>query len=223
MAITKSDVTKTMLEKVVKVFNKEILDRNDQLPTGKKRGETKSKLEKELVSAANELLQKGDEKFFDEFDIDVMIAIGIDFGKLTGWEAGKAEEEIEEEIEEAETEETGEAEEELTDNEDEIIDEGEKQGEVVTSKKTEKNNKKKSDDKKKASGKKRGPKEGSARYKVFTSVKKGKMTKEKVVQSLDGDVPKKLVNMYLRAWEKGDRCPEGEKMVANSKGILSFK
>ena len=77
------DVTKTMLEGLVVKFNANIVSKDQPLPDGKKKGETKARLEKELVSAAKELLQPGDEQFFDETDIALMNALGINFARLT--------------------------------------------------------------------------------------------------------------------------------------------
>ena len=82
--MNKSDVTKSMLEDLVKKFNDNIVSKEEPLPTGKKKGEIKVLLEAELIGAANELLQPGDEKFFDAHDIELMSTIGIDFAALTG-------------------------------------------------------------------------------------------------------------------------------------------
>jgi len=86
--MNKSDVTKAMLEGLVLKFNMNIVSKEQPLPTGKKRGETKDKVEAELIGAANELLQPGDEQFFDDSDIDLMTTIGIDFVGLTGVPGG---------------------------------------------------------------------------------------------------------------------------------------
>jgi len=81
--MNKGDITKNLLVDLVVKFNQNIVSKDQPLPTGKKKGEDKARLEKELVSAAKELLQPGDEQFFDETDITLMNALGINFARLT--------------------------------------------------------------------------------------------------------------------------------------------
>jgi hypothetical protein len=82
--MNKQEVTKPMLVTLAKKFNASICDPSDPpLPTGKKKGETVEVMIKEITDAANDLLQPGDEKFFDDKDIEAMVALDIDFAKLT--------------------------------------------------------------------------------------------------------------------------------------------
>ena len=187
--MNKGDVTKTMLEGLVSKFNNNIVDKEQPLPTGKKKGDTKNKLEAELVGAANELLQPGDEQFFDEQDIDLMQAVGIDFAGLTGTGGSEAPEEV---IDEAPAEE-------------EVVEE-----EVVDEAPAAKEEKPKPKPKKK-----KAPADPTKTNKgqVYVAWVAGETDPEKLHKGIKEAVKLTTVKAWVKNWAKGKGLPKAAKVT----------
>jgi len=197
--MNKGDVTKTMLEGLVSKFNNNIVDKEQPLPTGKKKGDTKNKLEAELVGAANELLQPGDEQFFDEQDIDLMQAVGIDFAGLTGTGGSEAPEEV---IDEAP------AEEEVV--EEEVVEEEVVEEEVVDEAPAAKEEKPKPKPKKK-----KAPADPTKTNKgqVYVAWVAGETDPEKLHKEIKEAVKLTTVKAWVKNWAKGKGLPKAAKVT----------
>ncbi|MFA5080894.1 MAG: hypothetical protein WC472_04725 [Candidatus Paceibacterota bacterium] len=64
----------------------------------------------------------------------------------------------------------------------------------------------------------------SGRSVVAEIVKEGKYTEEKVIaNAVKKGIPDKIAKMYIKAWRKDDRVPDGKKLHENKEKILSFK
>ena len=124
MSLTKKDVTKKLLEDVVGVFNKIVLEEVSQIKTGPK--VTKAMLEADIAKCVP-LLEPEDKAEFSEKDLEVMAVMGWGFseGEVeaeevddgTEGEVEASETEVDEtEVEETETEETEEVETEKPDS-----------------------------------------------------------------------------------------------------------
>ena len=78
MSLTKKDVTKKLLEDVVGVFNKVVLEETSQIATGPK--VTKAALEADIAKCMP-LLEPDDKAEFSEKDLEVMAVMGWGFSE----------------------------------------------------------------------------------------------------------------------------------------------
>ena len=234
-----------MATEVANIFNKEILDDNSQIKTG--RSAKIDDIKQDIVVAGEQLMAE-DKEFFTDKHIEIMRAIGVlDIDELLCLDAGSEDAagedvgETENDSEESEAVESNNGPEQNDDDmEPKPKPEPEpkkkpKKGKKAVTKSTAK---KKDSDKEKAEKKEEKPKKKaavkkdnraekkkkpSARQQIAEIVIEGKTTRGKLFEKLDGKVEDKYIKMYLRAWTKGDRCPEGSIMKERKNGNLYFE